>query len=295
MVSFRFLALHLLLFNLFQILVFLYKTFFCTKQNDPGSLPWVVWKLLMSLGCFLLKLSRTLERAHGGTHAHHVHTHSHGRHEDHAQHRIVFLPDCAPTCQAQCAKIAARHPDFAPVPGHIADELLGDFTMKTFWIFALLCCSLPAFALSGGMEKASVHAMRKVSCTDAQTPGRGGFLSGLANGGNSPDIPNDCVEYELHTDKVSYIIRPHRVILLPLGGDVLIKLAGDGLILRISAEVKDLRCDVLAMTLRSEQDRREREKEWEREREAEGGRQYPPGCYTGTGTEIPCDGAGLIR
>ncbi|MGA3125259.1 MAG: hypothetical protein ABSD13_00965 [Candidatus Korobacteraceae bacterium] len=167
--------------------------------------------------------------------------------------------------------------------------------MKTFWMFALLCCSLPAFALSGGMEKASVHAMRKVSCTDAQTPGRGGFLSGLANGGSSPDILNECVEYELHTDKVSYIIRPHRAILLPLGDDVLIKLAGDGLILRISAEPKNLRCDVLAMTLRSELEKREKEKEWEREREAERRRQYPPGCYTETGTEIPCDGAGAIR
>ncbi len=167
--------------------------------------------------------------------------------------------------------------------------------MKSCWIFLLLCCSLPGLALSGGMEKASVHSMRKVPCAEIQSTGRGGFLSGLANGGSSPGIVNECVEYELYSAKVSYIIRPHRAILLLLGGDVFIKLAGDELILHSSAQPKDIHCAVLAMTLRSEEEKREKEKEWEREHEAEHRRNYPPGCFTETGTAIPCDGSAALR
>jgi hypothetical protein len=40
----------------------------------------------------------------------------------------------------------------------------GGFAMKICWILALFCCSTPLFGLSGGMEKATVHAMRKVPC-----------------------------------------------------------------------------------------------------------------------------------
>ncbi len=160
--------------------------------------------------------------------------------------------------------------------------------MKSCWILALLCCTLPAFALSGGMEKASVQAMRKVPCPG--TAGRGGFPPGLVNGSSGPDNISECVEYELYTGKVSYIIRPHRAILLLLGGDVFIKLAGDQLILHTSAAPKYIHCAVLAMTLRSEDEKREKEKEWEREREAERRRYYPPSCFNETGTEVPCDG-----
>jgi hypothetical protein len=155
--------------------------------------------------------------------------------------------------------------------------------MKIGWIFALLCCSIPTFALRGVMEKATVHAMRKVPCMEAQSSGRGGMLSGLLAGGSSGTIA-ECVEYELRTEKVSYIIRPHRAVLLLLGGDVSIKLADSELLLRTGDGGKDIRCDVLSMSLRSEAEKRERN------------HQYPRSCYAQSGREIPCpDEPGTVR
>jgi hypothetical protein len=167
--------------------------------------------------------------------------------------------------------------------------------MKSCWILILLFCSLPALALSGVMENASVHAMRKVRCSETQSTLRGGPLPGLANNGGNPDDAAECTEYELYTAKVSYIVRPRRAILLVLGGDVSIKLTGNELILHSSAEPKDIHCAVLAMTLLSEVEKREKEREWEREREAERSRHLPRGCYTGSGIEIPCDGERATR
>jgi hypothetical protein len=149
------------------------------------------------------------------------------------------------------------------------------FVMKICWILALLCCSIPTFALRGGMEKATVHAMRKVPCMETQSTGRGGILSGLLDGGSSGSV-GECIEYELRTEKVTYIIRPNRAILLLLGGDVSIKLAGNELLLRTNDAAKDIRCSVLSMSLRSEAEKRERS------------HQYTRNCYAESGREIPC-------
>jgi hypothetical protein len=155
--------------------------------------------------------------------------------------------------------------------------------MKTCWILVLLCfaipsSAIPASALSGNMLRATVHAMRKVPCTEITgAPVRGGF------GGATEEW---CLEYELRTESVSYVIRPHHMILLLLGGDVSIRLAGGQLLLHTNESPKDIRCDVLAMTLRSEQEKQERDKD--REREREHNRPYAPGCYNESGTEIPC-------
>jgi hypothetical protein len=127
------------------------------------------------------------------------------------------------------------------------------------------------------MEKAIVHSMRKVPCQESQETGRGGILSNLVGGGGS-GIFNECIEYELRTDKVSYIIRPRRAVLLLLGGNVSIKLADSELLLRTGEAIKDIRCAVLSMTLRAEAEKRERE------REASG----PPRCYSQSGREINC-------
>ena len=122
--------------------------------------------------------------------------------------------------------------------------------MKTCWILTLLCCSLPALALGGEMEKATVHSMRKVPCMDAAPQAaRLGVLSNLVGGPS--DIGGECVEYELRTEKVSYVIRPHRPILLLLGGNVSIKFASSELLLRTAGAPKDIRCAVLAMSLRA--------------------------------------------
>jgi hypothetical protein len=147
--------------------------------------------------------------------------------------------------------------------------------MKTCWILALLCCSFPAFGLSRGMEKAIVHSMRKVPCMDTPEAARIGLYSNLT--GNQPDIGGDCVEYELRTEKVSYVIRPRRPILLLLGGDVSIRFATSELLLRTADAPKDVRCDVLSMSLRTAAETAERRRD----------RQPPVRCYEG-GHEIRC-------
>jgi hypothetical protein len=113
-----------------------------------------------------------------------------------------------------------------------------------------------------------------------------------AQGLPAPGMPQglgdeECTEYELRTGKVSYIIHPRHAILLELGGDVAIRLAGNELLLRTGGAVKEIRCDVLGMMLRSEQEKQEKERE--RERSIQPTRRYaPPGCYTDAGMEISC-------
>jgi hypothetical protein len=149
--------------------------------------------------------------------------------------------------------------------------------MKFCWILVLLCSSFPAFALSGGMQKAVVQAMRKSPCADTQSsPGHHGVISGIL-GAATPG--NDCVEYVLLTERVRYVIRPRVAILLLLGDNVYIKLAGDQLLLRTSEAPKDVRCAVLSMTLRgSEED----------ENEARNERRRPSVCLSESGDEVPC-------
>jgi hypothetical protein len=146
--------------------------------------------------------------------------------------------------------------------------------MKTYWILALLLSSIPTFALRGAMEKATVHAMRKVPCMETQSTGRGGILAGLAGGAGSGGGVNECIEYELRTEKVSYIIRPHRAVLLLLGGDVEIKLADSELLLRVNEGGKDIRCSVVAMSMRTEAEKREKA--------------HLRSCFAESGREVPC-------
>lgn len=148
--------------------------------------------------------------------------------------------------------------------------------MKTCWILTLLCCSLPALALSDGMEKATVHSMRKVPCMDTPEATRVAILSNLANVPQDT-ASGDCVEYELRTEKVSYVIRPRRSILLLLGASVSIKFAPRELLVRTPDVPKDIRCDVLAMTLRTAAEKSERRRD----------RQSPMRCYE-FGREIRC-------
>lgn len=143
--------------------------------------------------------------------------------------------------------------------------------MRSYWLLALLLSSIPTFALRGAMEKATVHAMRKVPCMETQSTGRGGILAGLAGAG---DGVNECIEYELRTEKVSYIIRPHRAVLLLLGGDVSIKFADSELLLRVNDGGKDIRCSVVAMSLRTDAEKREKA--------------HLRSCYAESGREVAC-------
>lgn len=170
--------------------------------------------------------------------------------------------------------IAVNNADFAlrtGVRSQIADDSSGEIAMKICWILVLFACSVPAYAIHGSMEKATVHAMRKISCAESQGTGRPGILAGLV-GENTGD--GDCVEYVIRTEKVSYVIRPHRPVLLLVGGDVSIKLADSELILHINDAVKDIRCSVIAMSLRSEAEKAERER--------------TPRCYAESGRQISC-------
>lgn len=159
----------------------------------------------------------------------------------------------------------------------IADDLPGDLLMKICWILVLLCSSFPAFALSGGLQRAVVQAMRKSHCADGQSSGQHGAISEIfGNGGG-----NECVEYVLLTERVRYVIRPRVAILLLLGDNVYIKLAGDQLLLRTSEARKDVHCAVLSMTLRGSE-------EEEEENEARDERHRPSVCLSQSGDEVPC-------
>ncbi len=180
--------------------------------------------------------------------------------------------------------------------------------MKTGWISALLriklgciialiCSAAPALALNGDMERATVHAMRKVPCMEARLAGSEESLaiSAAPEGGSMAIVgpsTGECIEYELRTAKVSYIVHPHHAVLLEVGGEVSIKLAGKQLILQAGA-AKEIHCDVRSMTLRSEQEKREQQKEWERGNRPS--RHYPSGCYDESGTEFSCAGDEAYR
>ena len=87
------------------------------------------------------------------------------------------------------------------------------------------------------------------------------------------------------------IIHPRRAILLWLGGDVAIRLAGNELILRTGGAVKrdSLRRDLHDLRSEQEKKEKEREQEWEREQPSLVAITRP-GCYTESGIEISCGG-----
>ena len=157
----------------------------------------------------------------------------------------------------------------------IADDLPGDLLMKSCWVLVLLCSSFPAFALGGGMQRAVVQAMRKVPCADGQSSGQHGAISEIFGSGGG----NECFEYVLLTQRVRYVIRPRVAILLLLGDDVYIKLAGDQLLLRTSGARKDARCAVLSMTLRGSEEEEDEERDEQRR---------PSVCLSESGDEVPC-------
>ncbi|MGC2208539.1 MAG: hypothetical protein WA532_00390 [Candidatus Korobacteraceae bacterium] len=114
--------------------------------------------------------------------------------------------------------------------------------------------------------------MRKSHCADGQSSGQHGAISEIfGNGGG-----NECVEYVLLTERVRYVIRPRVAILLLLGDDVYIKLAGDQLLLRTGEARKDVHCAVLSMTLRGSEEEENGERD-ERRR-----------CLSDSGDEVPC-------
>lgn len=157
--------------------------------------------------------------------------------------------------------------------------------MKIWCIPFLLCLTTSMFALSAEMERATVHGMRKVPCMEARWDGSGEILS-VSTVPEAGPMVAECIEYELRTGRVSYVIHPRRAILLEVGGEVAIRLAGKQLILQTSSDAKEIRCDVLSMTLRSEEEKKEKDKEWDREHQPI--RRYPTGCYTDSGIEFSC-------
>ncbi len=209
--------------------------------------------------------------------------------------RIAFnIVSCFYLSQRRPVKSAKKLPPhpcrLAGVLRRIADDFPGDLFMKTCWILALLCASLPAFALGGGMERAVVSAMRKVPCGDTKSrPQHNQAPTDITTDDPEGDGPLDnaavaagqCMEYQLRSEKVRYVVRPRRAILLLLGSDVYIKLVEDELLLRTSEAPKDIHCDVVSMSLRSE----------EQEREARKEDRQPPVCLNESGLAVPCQEA----
>jgi hypothetical protein len=152
--------------------------------------------------------------------------------------------------------------------------------MKSGWMVVLLGLGIvggisctPAAALSGGMEKAVVQAMRRVPCAEGQSGEHNKVVSAIAGAGGD----GTCMEYQLHTARVSYVIRPRVAVLLHLGDDVYIKLFKDELLLRTGQAPKDIRCSVLSMKLRGDSDAEEKEV-----------RRHPAICLSETGEAVAC-------
>ncbi len=141
-------------------------------------------------------------------------------------------------------------------------------------VFVFVSFALPALAVSGNMEKAMVFSMRKVPCPDAQAM-RGVQMSPMMG----RDMGGDCMEYELRTDKVSYVIRPRNSVLLLLGSSVMIRPVRGELAMRSSDQPKEIRCLVMSMTLRTEAERNTRQKQVQY--------QPPVRCFDGA-VEIAC-------
>jgi hypothetical protein len=156
--------------------------------------------------------------------------------------------------------------------------------VKIGCIVALLCSAKPAAALGGGMETATVHSMRKVACMEDLAMAAHSVYA-MAPGA----VPANCVEYELRTAKVSYTIQPRHAVLLLVGGDVGIRLTGNELILRSAGAVKEVRCDVLTMALRTEAEKKEKERDRERERDKGPSLFSPRPCNPASGIETNCE------
>lgn len=140
----------------------------------------------------------------------------------------------------------------------------------------LVFIALPALAVNGNMEKAVVFAMHKVPCPDNPQAMRNAQFAAIMG---APDMGGECMEYELRTSKVSYVIRPRNSILLLLGSSVTIRPVRGDLLLRSSDLPKEIRCLVMSMTMRSEAERNARQKQAQL--------QQPVRCFDGA-TEIPC-------
>jgi chorismate synthase len=81
--------------------------------------------------------------------------------------------------------------------------------------------------------------------------GMGGMQAGMSSGG-------ECLEYELRTKKVSYVVRPHKQVLLMVGEEVTIRLAISDLIVSSPGLPREVKCSVHSMVLLSEAERNER-------------------------------------
>jgi hypothetical protein len=130
----------------------------------------------------------------------------------------------------------------------------------------LLCAAIPAFAVRDGGEKATVYAMRKLPCSQV-LPQMTGYPA-MPRGADD----HECVEYELHTAKVTYIIVPRREVLLLVGSEVNIRMASSELLVHTQDSAKDIRCSVVSMSLRSESEQR----------------QSSASCYSESGRPIAC-------
>ena len=166
-------------------------------------------------------------------------------------------------------------------PAGFADDACGGLPMQIrrllLLVFVFVSFALPALAVSGNMEKAMVFAMRKIPCPDNPQAMRSASVAAMFGG----EVNGDCMEYELRTEKVNYVIRPRNSVLLLLGSTVTIRPMRGELVLRSSDLPKEVRCAVMSMVLRTEAERTARQKQAQMQAQA------PARCYDGA-VEIAC-------
>lgn len=93
-------------------------------------------------------------------------------------------------------------------------------------------------------EKASVTRMDTVRCSTPQARGFWSSLAGPAAAGDSA-----CAEYTVQTEKVEYRLRPRRLVILPVGQEVDLRLTKKQVMIRIDDSVEDIECEVFSMRL----------------------------------------------
>lgn len=158
--------------------------------------------------------------------------------------------------------------------------------MKRCRILLLLCSAIAALAVAGNaggkMETAVVTSMRKVPCIDG--------LDGdkqTESYARMSNVGGECIEYELRSETVRYVIRPRGNVLLLLGNEVSIRPFKSELLLHTGEAPKDIHCAVRAMTLLLGE-----------KRKAQTEPPNPPRlCIDRSGDEVPCprDAAGRPR
>lgn len=110
---------------------------------------------------------------------------------------------------------------------------------------------LPMVAMGGKFyEKASVTRMETVRCSN---PPSRGFWSSLAGPAATPE--GACSEYTIQTEKVEFRLRPRRLVILPVGEQVDLRVTKKQVVIRVEDSPDEIDCDVFSMRMVGDESR----------------------------------------